>query len=307
MTLATTVDALLERARRDSLMASRGPVNTLSAAYTAGGTTLDLNETPTHIGIGELVSIDYELFYVQEVATATKQVTVIPGYFGSTPANHAENAIMEIAPRFPKAALLDHLEMEIRSWGNELWRVDPITLTSATTERTYDLAGVTGDVYFLLEVRQKPTGTSTNFWNFSWTQDAWPHLPGRLVRQMEAGEFASTYALQLHRIPTSTTELRVVLARPFVLTTLAGATDLVATVGLRADWLEILEYGVKMRALETAAIGRSDWRISNMVREAEEVSALDTIRAVSHFRDMRQLRFTKAGVDLRAEFPYRTL
>jgi hypothetical protein len=287
-------------------MASRGPVNTLGAAYTAGGTVLDLNETPTHIGVGEIVSIDYELFYVQEVATATKQVTVIPGYFGSTQANHADNAIMEIAPRFPKAALLDHLEQEIRSWGNELWRVDPITLTPVTTERTYDLTGVTGDVYFLLEVRQKPTGT-TSFWNFSWTQDAWPHLPARLLRQMEAGEFASTYALQLHRIPLASTEIRVVLARPFVLTTLVGSTDLVSTVGLRADWLEILEYGVKMRALETSAIGRSDWRTSNMVREAEEVSALDTIRAVSHFRDMRQLRFTKAGVDLRAEFPYRTV
>lgn len=307
MTLATSVDALLERVRRDSSMASRGPVNTLSAAYTAGGTVLDLNETPSHIGVGEYIAIDYELFYVQEVASVTKQITVIPGYFGSTQANHADDAILEVAPRFPKAALLDHLENEIRSWGNELWRVEPITLTSATTERTYDLTGVTGDVYFLLEVRQKPTGTSTNFWNFSWTQDAWPHLDARLIRQMEVGEFASTYALQFQRIPTHLSELRVVLARPFNLTSLVGATDLVAATGLRVEWLEILEYGVKMRALETAAIGRSDWRTSNMAREAEEVSALDTVRAVSHFRDMRRLRFTKAGVDLRAEFPYRTL
>jgi hypothetical protein len=60
-----------------------------------------------------------------------------------------------------------------------------------------------------------------------------------------------------------------------------------------------------MRALETSVIGRSDWRTSNMAREPDEVSALDTVRAVGHFRDMRQLRFTKAGVDLRSEFPYR--
>jgi hypothetical protein len=99
--------------------------------------------------------------------------------------------------------------------------------------------------------------------------------------------------------------VRVVYAQPFTLTTLTGATDLVSTVGLRADWLDILEYGVKMRALETSVIGRSDWRSGNVVREAEEVSALDTVRAVGHFRDMRQLRFTKAGVDLRSEYPYR--
>jgi len=305
MTLATTVDALVERCRRDSLLASRGPVNTLGGAYTAGGTTITLNETPTHIGVGELVSIDYELFYVQDVTAATKSLTVIPGYLGSTQANHAQNAIMEIAPRFPKLAMLDHVEQEIRSWGNELWRTTSLNLDVNIMDRTYDLVGVSGSIYFLLEVRQEPTGISSNFWNFSWTGDAWPHLDARLVREMDVAEFSTGFAIQFKMPPTHAGPVRVTLAQPFVLTTLTGATNLVSEVGLRADWLDIVEYGVKTRALESAVIGRSDWRTSNLVREGEEVTALDTIRAVSHFRDMRQLRFTKAGVDLRGEFPYR--
>jgi hypothetical protein len=305
MTLATTVDALVERVRRDSLLASRGPVQTLASAYTAGGTTLVFNETPTHIGVGEIVSVDYELFYVQDVVAATKSITVIPGYLGSTQANHAEDAIVEIASRFPKVALLDHVEQEIRSWGNELWRTTALNLDVNITDRTYDLVGATGEIYFLLEVRQEPTGISSNFWNFSWTGDAWPHLDARLIRQMDTSEFATGFALQFKMPPTHAGPVRVVFAQPFNLTTLTGSTDLVSTVGVRADWLDIVEYGTKTRALETAAIGRSDWRTSNLAREGEEVSALDTIRAVSHFRDMRQLRFTKAGVDLRSEFPYR--
>jgi hypothetical protein len=307
VTLATTVDALVDRVRRDSLLSSRGPLNTLQDPYTAGGTSLVLNEIPTHIGVGEIISVDYELMYVQNVASATKTVTVIPGYFGTDQDNHAQNAIIEIASRFPKAALRDHVEHEIRSWSNELWRVTTIDVDSSTNLRTYDLDTITGQVYFLLEVRQKPVGTGTQFWNFSWTQDAWPHMPARLLREMDTAEFTSTLALQLQKLPTCASILRVSVAQPFELTTLDGGTDLVDDVGLRADWLDIVEYGTKMRALETNAIGRSDWRTSNMAREAEEVSALDTIRAVAHFRDMRQMRFTKAGVDLRAEFPYRTI
>jgi hypothetical protein len=305
VTLATTANTLIERVRRDSLLASRGPVQTLGAAYTAGGTTIDLNETPTHIGVGEIISVDYELFYIQAVDTSTKRLTVIPGYFGTTQANHAEDAILEVAPRFPKAALLDHLEQEIYSWGKELWRAESVDLTVDITHRTYDLAGISGDVYFLLDVRQEPTGISGNFWHFSWTGDAWPHLDARLLRRMSVAEFPSGYALQLKLMPTHASALRVLIAQPFVLSTLTGSTDLVNTVGLRTEWLDIVEYGVKMRALETSIIGRSDWRTGSMIREADEVSALDTVRAASHFRDMRQLRFTKAGVDLRAEFPYR--
>lgn len=304
MTLATTADALVERCRRDSLLASRGPVHTLDGAYTAGATLITLGETPTHIGVGEICSVDYELFYVQAVESATKRLTVIPGYLGSTQANHADNAILEVASRFPKAALLDHLEQEIRSWASELWRITPVNLNANVAERTYDLAGITGDIYFLLDVRQKPTG-GTSLWSFSWTFDAWPHLQARIVRSMDVAEFPSGRALQLLHLPTHASTMRVTVAQPFVLTTLTGSTDLVSTVGIRADWLDIAEYGVKMRALETTVIGRSDWRTSNMAREADEVSALDTVRAVSHFRDMRQLRFTKAGVDLRGEYPYR--
>ena len=306
MTLATTVDAVVERVRRDSLIASRGPIQTLSAAYTAGGTQLDINETPTHVGTGELLSIDYEMFYVQSVDAATKKITVLPGYLGSTQADHADDSIVEIAPRFPKAALLDHLENEIRSWGNELWRAEPVDLDLNVNSRVYDLDGITGDVYFLLEFRQQPTGGLSTFWNFSWTGDAWPHIDARLLRRMDLAEFPSGYAVQLKQNPTHTSAGRVMIAQPFVTTTFTGSTDLVGTVGLRTDWLDIVEYGVKVRALESAVIGRSDWRVSNMARESEDVSALDTVRAVSHFREMRQVRFAKAGVDLRGEFPYRS-
>jgi hypothetical protein len=69
--------------------------------------------------------------------------------------------------------------------------------------------------------------------------------------------------------------------------------------------LDIAEFGVKYRVLNSAMIGRSDWRTGGMARDPEAVSALDTVRAVAHFADLRQLRLAKAGTDLRGEFPFR--
>jgi len=304
MTLATTVDALVERVRRDSLLASRGPVFTVGASYTAGGTTITTAETFTNIGPGSLLSVEYEMMYVQGANSSTKTITVIPGYFGSTQADHAAGVVMEVDARFPKAALLDHLQHEIMSWRHELWREEDLPLDLTVSERTYDLVGITGDIFFLLDVRQQPTGGST-FWNFSWTGDAWPHLSARLLRNMPIADFPSSYALQLQQNPTHSSDARVMLARPLDATTLIGTTDLDGDVGVRIDWLDIAELGTKWRALTSAVIGRSDWRTSNVIRSAEEVSALDTIRAVSTFKEMRDARFANAAMDLRANFPFR--
>lgn len=303
--MGTLAADVVERVRRDSLIASRGPLYTLGANYTAADTTMTLTETITHIGYGSVLSVDFEMFYVTGVNTATGLVTVIPAYYGSTGADHTQGAEVEVDARFPRPVLLDHLEHEIRSWTNELWRAEPVDIDFDLNRRVYDLLGISGDVYFLLDVRQSPAGQSSSFWNMSWTGDAWPHLDARLLRRMDLTEFPSGFAVQLHKAPTHTSAGRAVIAQPFVFTTFDDTTDLVNDMGLRAEWLDIAEFGVKYRVLNSSAIGRSDWRAGGMSRDPDAVSALDTIRAVSHFAELRQLRLAQSGVALRAEFPFR--
>jgi hypothetical protein len=305
MALGTTVDDFVERVRRDSLLASRGPVYTLGSNYTAGGTQLTLTEQITHIGYGSTLSIDYEMFYVTNTVTSTGLVDVIPAYFGTTGADHTEGTVVEVDARFPRAVLLDSLEHEIRSWGKELWRAEPVDLDIDVNHRTYDLAGISGDVYFLLDFRQAPSGSSTSFWNWSWTADGLPHLSARLLRRTDLADFPSGFAVQLLKRPTHSSAGRVIIAQPLDLDPFDDSTDLVNDVGLRHEWLDIAEFGVKYRVLNSALIGRSDWRTGGMARDAEAVSALDTVRAVSHFAELRQMRLAKSGVDLRAEYPYR--
>lgn len=304
MAFATTVDALVERVRRDALLASRGAVYTLGQPYTAGETTVTLNETPSHIGTGSVIAIDYELFYVLTANPGTKQCSVIPGHFGSTNVNHAVNALVEVDARFPKAAIIDYAEQEIRSWGKALWRVTSEDLEIDRAGRVYDLP-ITGEIYFVLDVRVKPPGgTSTDPWNFSWTGDAWPHAQVRLLRGMSAAEFPSGTAIQFLRPPARDSTARVTVAQPLDLSTFASDTDLVGDVGCKVEWLDIIELGARYRAMSATVVGRADWRTGNQSRNAEEVSTFDVMRATQQAQSLRDVRLAHETTQLRSEWPY---
>lgn len=298
MAFATTVDALVERVRRDALLASRGAVYTLGQAYTAGGTTVTLNETPTHIGQGSILAIGYELFYVVSVSAGTKQVTVIGAFHGSTAADHDAGAIVEVDARFPKAALIDYAEQEIRSWGKALWRVTSADLEVDQGTRTYDL-GITGDIHYVLDVRVKPVDSDN-----AWTRDAWVRAQVRLLRGMSVSEFASGVAIQFTQAPARDTTVRVTVAQPLDLSPFTSSTDLVTDVGCKAEWLDIVEMGTRYRAMAATVVGRSDWRTGNMTRSAEEVSTFDVMRATQQAQSMRDVRLAHEATQLRAEWPY---
>lgn len=305
MTLGTTVGDLIERVRRDAVLMARGAIYTLGAAYNANDTQLVLGQSPSHIAFGSILSIDHELFFVSSMNTSTNTAEVVPGYLGTTPANHANGATVEVDPRVPRGQIADFAQQEILSWHHELWRTVGVDVAVDRANRTYDLAGVTDQIYFLLDVRAMPVGTATSFWNYSWVDDSWAHVNARLLRNQNTSQFASGYALQLNALPQKGSTLRVLYATPFDLSTFDTTTDLVADVGLRAEWCEIVEWGAKYRALTAAVTGRTAFRSGHMSREAEEVSTFDVMRASQYAASLRDQRFTKAAVDLRGETPFR--
>jgi len=304
MALGTTVDNLLNRVRRDAVLGLHGPNYTLASNYTAGATSIVLGEDPMHMGPGSIVGLDAELFYVTAIDSASKTLTVIPGYLGSTQANHNTPNVVEVDPRFPKASLIDYAAQEIHSWSGRLWRTTALDVDATVSETTYDL-GATGEVYFLLDVRAEPTRSSVDPIVFSWTDDRWPHVDARIVREHDSADFASGMSLQLTGLPRRNGRLRVALAQPFDLSTFDLSTDLVTAVGLEASWLDLLEFGVRWRALASLSVGRADWRTAGMARESEEVTPLDMIRVSGQARDMRMARLADEGLTLRARWPYR--
>ena len=299
----TTVDSAVERCRRDSLLASRGPTFVLDTTIDNDDTTLIITETFSHIGKGEMIGIDYELLYVTDTNTAARTITVLRGYLGTTAASHTAGTLLEVAPRFPKSAFIDWAAHEILSWGRKLFRVTSIDIPITAGVTHYSLPGVTGKVNSILGLHMDPVETTSNWWTWSWAGDHWLSASARLQRGLQST--ADTVELQLRNRPNVTTNSRLSIAQPLNMTTFTDATDLVADVGMKAEWMDLLECGVKWRALSSTVIGRTDWRTSNVARAAEEVTPLDAVRAASHLRDLRNLKLSDAMVDLRGDWPWR--
>lgn len=302
MTLGTTVDDLINRVRRDALLGLRGPIYTLGFPHSAGATQLYLAQDPTQIGPGSVLAIDSELLYVLNVDAASKLATVVPGYLGTTPANHAVNAFVEVDSRVPKAALIDYAQQEVASWGSQLFRVAQVDIAVSHLERTYELDA--DSIYFILGARVSPLATEIEEGTWSWSGDAWPRVEANLLRRMPTGDFPSSFAVQLTQFPRNTSTVRVAYAMPFDTSTFTLDTDLVADVGLLPDWFDLLELGVRWRALSSGLVGRTDARAAGMSRNAEEVTVTDIVRAVDMARSMRDRRLADAGLELRRDWPY---
>jgi hypothetical protein len=303
----TTVDATLERVRRGSFLGSYGPFYQLESAADADDTTLTLDVESQHINVGSILAVDYELLRVKALGAGSATVDVQRGFLGTTAAAHDAGALVEQNARVPKATLLDEAELEIRSWAQQLFRIVALPLDASRTERTYDLAGVdAAGIDFLLEVRSAPVNVPVDDWGSTWAGDTWPKVGAKLLRDMPS-DLPSGYGLQLTRFPRAAGALRVAYASPFVLDPFTGATDLVGDVGLDPGWLDVLESGLRARALSMSMHSRTDWRAAGASREAEQVSLLDLVRAADMARSQRDRRLADEATKLRTRYPYRSM
>jgi hypothetical protein len=295
-----TVEGVIERVKRDSALASRGPVYTLSSTHTAGETTVHLNEVPSMAGPGSIASMGVSSYYITSADQIAKTLNVIPSYHGTVDDTHSPPMVIYIDDPMPGGAILDHIYKEIRSWRKKLWRVLKFQITSVPTQRVYNWTP-TGDVIDLLEVRRAPAGKS--WLNWAWNDDRYPRVKSKLIRNTDDSIYTNTLSLHLDTLPPEGT-LFVAYAAPFDLSTLDLTTDLVATVGLEEDWIEILDSGVRARTLQAGIASRGDWRTGGHTRNAEQVSLLDVVRAAQAAQAERDMALAAAANALRAQWPY---
>lgn len=308
MTLSTTVDGLLERVRRDRMLGIYGPFYSLAAGIDADDAELSTNENVEHMTEGSLIAVDYEIMRVTTVHHGVNMLSLSRGAFGTTAAAHSAGALIEQDAITPKASMLDWAELEIRSWSKKLFRVKTLSLAVTQNERTYDLAGVDAQgIDFLLDVRAAPQGTTVQTFpeRFTWSGDTWPIVDAKLVRDLPTSEIPSGVGLQLLNYPNHAGNLRVAYASPFDLSPFAGTTDLLADVGLAANHLDVLEAGLRQRALTASLHARTDWRAAGINRDTQAVTVLDVMRAADQARATRDRRLAEEVVNIRASYPYK--
>lgn len=141
----TTYQDVILKTKRRLLSGVREQTVTLTEAYTAGGEVLNIGGNNSAyanaIQPGTILGIDLELFYVTSTVTSGA-IGVIPGYDGSTQANHVDGSQCFINPRFSLfdigVAINDDL-LDLSAPDNGLGQIIPIQATYNPTYQGYDL------------------------------------------------------------------------------------------------------------------------------------------------------------------------
>jgi hypothetical protein len=297
----TTLEMVIERVKRDASLGTRGPVYTLELQHVQGATTVHVNEAIEHAGPGSVLSMGTSSYYVSSVDVVAKTFTVIPGYMGTEDETHDPPMVVYIDDMHPGGALKDHAFQEILSWRQKLWRTRTKTIAADRTHRSYDFDVGTDVVKHLLVARRAPAGVG--WLNFRWNDDHWPRVGVRLDRNADPTTFPSGMALQFRSQPPAG-DIRVAYAAEFDLDPFTMATDLVADVGLEEAWIEILELGMRARALSGSISSRADWRAGGHKAQVEGTTLLDVVRSASQVQAARDQALADAANKLRGDWPF---
>jgi hypothetical protein len=135
---------LIDKIRSRLLSGVRQQIVTLSASYTAGSSTLQVSGNYTGAVIdGTVLSVDLEEFYVSGVSgSGTLTLSVIPGFNGTTEANHTAGTQAIINDRFPQFDVLQAINddlADLSSPYNGLGQILFIDQTFNPTYMGYDL------------------------------------------------------------------------------------------------------------------------------------------------------------------------
>ena len=203
---------------------------------------------------GTILGCELELFYVQNVSGTT--VTVVPGYLGSTSANHSAGALVYLNPRFSfydvQTAINDDLS-DLCSPENGLYAVGSLEITYNPAQIAYDLPGVTGLIDIISVQYNVPY--PINYWV--------PMTRGRdwlLNPTSDTTDFASGYALRLlggRQLPYPGLPMRVVYKQTFA--PFVNLTDDATTVaGLSSTMTDLPPLGAMVALVAPHEVRRNE-------------------------------------------------
>lgn len=295
----TTVAELIEETTNHLYGTHRSLLNVLDGAVSdTTTTTFTMEDSVDPIAVGAFLSVDDELVYVRSKNAATKQVTVLRGQRGSTAATHADGALVEVNPRFPRFRVRRALQDEIRSWPDSVFRVAAVNLDTSDGVSGYNLAGVSSDFYAVLDVQLGPRSASDRV-------DV-THPSFYVVRDADTAIFASGAGIVVTGVlPTEARDLRVVVARPFDVSTFTDATSLENTVGLDAAQVDIPPLGAAWRLMAARDVKRSFGEGQGEPRRAEEIPPGFAASTATFLKRTRDARLSEEAIRLRGKWPLR--
>jgi hypothetical protein len=141
----TTVGELVTQTTAVYLMGTYRPLwARLAQDLGIDHTDVTLTTGVPNLGNGSLLAIDDELLLVRDVSADRRTATVDRAVHGSLIQFHAQSALVEINPRYPRYLIRQELARTVESWPDRLFWTDAITVRADTEAVPIDHLAVTG-------------------------------------------------------------------------------------------------------------------------------------------------------------------
>ena len=291
----TTVADLVEDTKRHLYGTSRLALNVLDTTIGELPTSVTLTYDVQGIQQGSIISIDDEIMYVFNVDSTTKTATVHRGFMGTVPAAHLGGALVEVNPRFPRQFIKEALKQEINSYAPRLFRVTAHNVPASGITTSFDMP--VSDYLHVVDIYGERSGYTGRSRLLHYND----------IRDADPVDFPSGSSLHILEPVSSTTILRVRVARTFDTSIFNDATEVEGTIGLEDYMIDIPPIGAAWRLLSSRETPRTNMAAQPEPRRAEEVPPGHISTVANTLRDIRNHRISEAQFMLRERYPYRNM
>ena len=288
----TTAATVINKTLRQLLSGTVEARNKLASTITDSGTSVICTYAVEGLRAGQVFEIDSELFYIWAANVSTQTLTVQRGFNGTTAAAHTSGALLTVAPRFPRAQVLEAINdevLDLSSPVNGLFQVKTFNQTYNGTDRMVNLTSAT-DVIDVLNVSVR------------YLTDDYPVARKvKLVRDLPTDDFASSFALKFDQA-VYPGRLRVVCKAPYTSVT-TEATNLNTDCGIQESVEDIVVIGTQLRLMAPREIKRNFMESQGDTRRAEEVTSGAISNSVTVLRQLRRDRIIAEAARLMRAYP----
>jgi hypothetical protein len=287
-----TVATVINKTQRQLLSGQVEEKNKLSGTINSTATTVTTLYDLNGLRPGTVFEIDSEMFYVWESSVSSKSLTVERGWNGTTATSHANNAVITVNPRFPRAQILEAINDEISDLSspvNGLYQMKLVDLPYNGTDIMINLP-VFGGIIELYDVRLR------------YTNDDYPMIrKTQLIRDLPTLDFPSGFAIKFNQRSRSG-DLRITFKAPFQ--AVASESDnLQLVAGIPTSAEDILALGAQIRLMSPREIRRNLIDTQGDTRRSEEVPAGAIASSITNLLRLRRDRITAEAMKLAKQYP----
>lgn len=297
--MSTNVQDWVDATRWRLQSGQQDQLNKISAAYTAGDTTLSFSYPLNGIRAGATLTIGTNTFYVWEADNSANTATVQGGWDGTTDVSAASGSIVRVQPRFTDAQILSALNDDLNDLCSPhlgLYQIGTASLTYDNSLVGYDLSGTPG-LLSIIEVRLQGDDAARD----------WPRLPSHKYRILKGAPFgddgfSSGNALFLYGGNATTGDtIHVTYRKAF--NQVSSVSSSKSASGLPQSAWDLPPIGAAISLMAGREIKRSFTESQGDPRRAAEVGPGASAASVNALRLLRQERINAERQRLDAFYP----